>query len=282
MTALPADAHVHSEWSWDTGGHAHAPGRMALACERALAIGVPSIVFTEHVEYEQRWRSDVEDLMPHQRHLLDADGYVRPPAFDVNRYLAAVEECRARFPQLRILTGVELSEPHRHIAESHRLSAVVDRVNGSVHTLPTGGHDDRSEPNTMLRDTDPDEVVIRYLMEVVALAESAAAFATLTHIDYAARAWPADRGRFDARRFEGHFRAAMLALARSGRALELNTRRLEPWVPLWWAEEGGRAITFGRDAHEPSEVGAHFSAATAMAAAAGFAPGPEPHDFWTR
>ncbi|MFM2353577.1 MAG: hypothetical protein RLZZ608_983 [Actinomycetota bacterium] len=40
---LPADSHVHSEWSWDTGGpHSPAAGRMIATCERAVEIGLQS------------------------------------------------------------------------------------------------------------------------------------------------------------------------------------------------------------------------------------------------
>lgn len=57
----------------------------------------------------------------------------------------------------------------------------------------------------------------------------------------------------------------MRAIAESGRALEMNTRRLWPWVPQWWAEEGGREVTFGSDAHEAGTLAANFPEAMAMA-----------------
>jgi histidinol-phosphatase (PHP family) len=43
---LPADGHVHSEWSWD------APeGSMKRCCALALELGLPAIAFTEHIDY---------------------------------------------------------------------------------------------------------------------------------------------------------------------------------------------------------------------------------------
>jgi len=45
----------------------------------------------------------------------------------------------------------------------------------------------------------------------------------LAHIDYPLRSWPAEAGTFDISGFEGEFRHALRALARSGRALEINT-----------------------------------------------------------
>jgi hypothetical protein len=38
---LPADSHVHSQWSYDT----FCSTSMAAACERALELGVPAVAF---------------------------------------------------------------------------------------------------------------------------------------------------------------------------------------------------------------------------------------------
>jgi histidinol-phosphatase (PHP family) len=75
----------------------------------------------------------------------------------------------------------------------------------------------------------------------------------------------------------------MRALANSGRALELNVGGpIRPWIPQWWAEEGGQAITFGSDAHTPLGLAGNFFEAMALADHFGFAPGRQPEDFWTR
>ena len=48
---LPADSHVHSEFSWDTGGPtSSAAGTMDRTCARAVRIGLPAVVFTEHLD----------------------------------------------------------------------------------------------------------------------------------------------------------------------------------------------------------------------------------------
>lgn len=282
--SLPADAHVHTEWSWDTGGpDSAARGRMALTCERAVRIGLPAVIFTEHVDLEPAWRSTVDDLLPHQRALLDGDNHVRVPAFDVAGYLDSIAECRGRFPELRILTGIEFGQPHvRGAALAEVLDpGLFDRINGSLHTLADGP--DRCEPNTLYRTWEPDAVIESYLAEMVVMAGSPVRFETVTHLDYAVRAWPAETvGPFDPRRFEGGFRAALRAIADSGRALEMNTGRLWPWLPRWWAEEGGRTIAFGSDAHSPELVARNFPEAVEMVAALGFGPGENPEDPWRR
>ena len=102
----PPDNHVHTEWSWDA-----AAGSMEASCARALELGLPSIAFTEHVD-ATRWvlTDEAQSLMPPDR--VGVDGRFDPLTLDADGYLACVERCRDRFPDLRILTGVELGEPH--------------------------------------------------------------------------------------------------------------------------------------------------------------------------
>jgi histidinol-phosphatase (PHP family) len=281
---LPADAHVHSEFSWDAASAPGSAGSMRRTCERAVRIGLPVVIFTEHLDHEDRWLVDDGDMGDYASRYVDADGLVQIPPFDVDGYLASIDECRAAFPDLRIMTGVEFGQPHLWdtVAAPLLASGAIDRVNGSLHMLPwRDGF--RTEPVTLYRHRPPEEVVGEYLDELLRMIAGSDAFETLTHIDYAARAWPTlTAGPFDPRVFEERFRIALRALASSGRALELNTSRLWPWVPEWWAEEGGRAVSFGSDAHEAKDLARNFPEATAMAEAFGFRPGRTPEAFWTR
>ena len=283
--SLPADSHVHSEWSWDTGGpSSDARGRMRATCAQAMRIGLPALVFTEHLDIPRSWRADPDDLMPHQQQLLRREGLVDPVWLDLPGYLECVARCRRAFPDLTILTGVEFGQPH--LFEQEAASRVdlrsLDRVNGSLHTLAMGAPH-RAEPGTLFREHPADDVMWAYLSEAVAMANSSASFDVFTHLDYAVRLWPLrDAGPFDPRRFEEGFRAAMGAIASSGRALEMNTRRLWPWMPQWWAEEGGRRVAFGSDAHTPEVLAANFPEAVAMVEYFGFRPGSRPEDFWIR
>ncbi|WIB68732.1 PHP domain-containing protein [Curtobacterium sp. MCBD17_035] len=280
---LPGDGHVHSEWSWDSGSDPASPGRMVRTCEQAVRVGLPAIVFTEHLDLEDTWRVDDGDMGPYAGALVGDDGIVHLPSFDLDGYLESIDRCRSAFPGLRILTGVEFGQPHLwgEAAATVLDTGAIDRVNGSLHMLPFG--DDRTEPTTLYHHRPADEVIWAYLEEVPRMVAGSDAFAVFTHIDYAVRAWPtATAGPFDPRRFEEGFRAAMRAIAESGRALEMNTRRLWSWVPQWWSEEGGRAVTFGSDAHVPEAVAAHFPEAVLMVESFGFRAGSRPEDPWTR
>ncbi len=271
----PADGHVHSEWSWD------APlGSMEGACARAVEVGLPAIAFTEHLDHT-RWA--VETDCPHADPFLAAlatDGLLTPPPFDATGYLEAIERCRARFPGLRILSGLEMGEPHWHAAACARVLGAgrFDRVLGSLHCLPDG--DGFSEPPGLFTHRAADEIIRSYLAEVVRLVDGSDAFAVLAHIDYPIRYWPGPS--FDPKAFEGEFREALRATARSGRALEINTRLpLDATILGWWRDEGGAAVSFGSDAHQPDLVADGFREAAAMAEAHGFRPG-RPYEFWVR
>ncbi len=260
---------------------------MERSCVRAVELGLPAIAFTEHLDHTV-WTVDLDDVEGlNAGHpvaaLTSPDGRLTPPALDVAGYLTSIERCRGLFPELRILSGLELGEPHWHADAAQRVLAAgqFDRVLGALHCLPDG--DRFREPPGLYGRREPSEVVRRYLNEVAVLVSQSGAFSVLAHIDYPVRYWPDSRGPFDATAFEDEFRHALRATADSGKALEINTViPLHDTILRWWHEEGGDAVTFGSDAHDPSEVARHFREAAAMAEAHGFRPGRDPLDFWGR
>jgi histidinol-phosphatase (PHP family) len=278
--SLPCDSHVHSEWSWDA-----ALGDMEGTCARAAEIGLPAIAFTEHLDHTV-WRIAVDGpyVSAHLTAVAGPDALLTPPAFDPAGYLAAIEHCRDRFPQLAILSGLEMGEPHRHAEQCARVLAAgsFDRVLGSLHTLPDRGT--FAEPWGIYPHRDAPGVMREYLAGVAAMMSTSGMFSVLAHIDYPVRSWPAERaGPFDPTAFEEEFRHALRATAQSGRALEINTRvPLHATILTWWHEEGGDAITIGSDAHRPANVAHGLAEAAQMASAHGFRPGANPYDLWGR
>ena len=273
---LPADGHVHSEWSWDA-----ASGSMRRTCARAVELGLPAVAFTEHADYTP-WFVRPGELDDRLQRFVAPDSTVVAPELNLDGYRESLQRCRAEFPGLRIISGVELGEPHRHPEIVARLLAAgeFDRVLASVHALPLG--DRMAEPPNLFRESPPAEVIRDYLSEIDRLISASDAFAVLAHIDYPLRYWPTAAGPFDPNAFEDDFRRPLRTLAGSGRALEVNTAGpLLPEIVRWWRAEGGDAVTFGSDAHEPAELGRRFAEAAAMVEAHGFRPGRHPHDVWT-
>ncbi|WP_345636853.1 PHP domain-containing protein [Rugosimonospora acidiphila] len=274
---LPVDNHVHSQWSFDTDGQ----GSMAATCERALELGLPAVAFTEHVEWTD-WLAD--DAIAAGPLTLDWWEKIRP--LDVTGYLADIEQCRERYKPLRVLSGVEAGEPHLFGASIAGLLSTgpFDRVLGSLHALPHKDHLVGAEQLFYLLDDGEDEVMRRYFAELVRMIEGPGQFEVLAHLDYPRRYWPSGPAAYDEAVFEEEYRAVLRALATSGRVLEMNTKSPLASVSLlrWWREEGGRAVSFGSDAHRPWLVGGRFDLAVDIVEAAGFRAGEDPLDFWLR
>ncbi len=279
---LPADDHSHSEWSWDAS-----EGSMLGSCARASALGLPAIAFTEHVDVT-RWVAPepLRAQIAARGVAVGDDGAVTPPPLEVDDYLAAVARCRERYPDLVVLTGVELGEPHWFAEQTRPLleGGRFERVLASLHSVRLDGQPwmvDHLVGAHAPQGVEPADVLRRYLTEAAAMVtELPDEVQVLAHLDYPVRSW---RGRFDPAPFEAEFREVLAPLAASGRALEINTR-----VPLadrivgWWQELGGEAVSFGADAHLPADVGHGFAAAAAMATAHGYRRDRHPHGFWYR
>ena len=272
---LPADNHVHSQFSWDTGEAAS----MEQACRRAVEVGLPAVAFTEHVDFTEWGEADV----PPGGAQIGARRRVAP--VDVDGYLASIERCRDLFPELRILSGIEAGEPH-HFAGS--VAAVLrsgsfDRVLGSLHSIVH--HGELVYANDVFGSL-PAHVVVRdYFAELLRLVEGSDVFQVLAHCDYPRRYWPSRRnGAYREADFEEEYRTVFRALAASDRPLELNTASPLASATLmqWWHQEGGGAVSFGSDAHTPLRVGDKFEQAVDIVEAAGFRPGRDEYDFWRR
>jgi histidinol-phosphatase (PHP family) len=246
---------------------------MELSCERALEIGLPAIAFTEHADF----------VTIHEgQHSVDMAGYHQ-----------AIERCRARFKNLRILSGVELGEPHWFPEKTAAVlgAGKLDRVLGSIHCIRLDGREVdasqfRLEPNANQADA-----VRSYFQETLAMVESSEPFQALAHLDYPKRYWPQSLPPYREEDYEAELRAILVAAAHRGCVLEANTTRGDggeskfcPGLKVlrWWHEVGGEAISFGSDAHQPDKVAGGFELATQVVQAAGFKPSSDPTGLWRR
>jgi histidinol-phosphatase (PHP family) len=266
---------VHSEFSYDTRGGTS----METACRRAVELGLPAVAFTEHLDFPPGNPADPVSAAGLE---VEPRRWWRP--FDVEAYLTAVDECRRRFPSLRIVGGVESGEPHWF---SGSVSGVLandrlTRVLGSCHRVVHGGG--LRDVGSLFGALPADDVVRLYFGEVLRLAGSDAPFQVLAHVDFVRRYVPRADGPYEELAYEEEYREIFKALAGSGRVLELNTKTPLPQARVlrWWYEAGGSALSFGSDAHEAFVVGRDFRRAMAVAEAAGFRAGQQPYDFWRR
>lgn len=312
------DRHVHTQWSWDA-----AFGDMEATCAHAVALGLPALAFTEHADFNawlpcpaaadgaaaagsrkdpgpagrpahaNRWDWSPGRIPGHRWPVRMPVSPTRSGYLDISGYWEAIDRCRAAYPGLHIESGAELGEPNLFPDQVARLLAhrPLDRILGSMHCVAIDGElVDVSVPEVL----SPEHAASRfrrYLSATRELAESSAPFAILAHLDYAKRYWPHHDVPFDERDFEEEYRAVLAALARSGRALEVNSSRAMgpprgpcpgPLPLRWWHEVGGEAVSFGSDAHRPEDLAAGLSDAAAMAEAAGFRPAGDPLPLWLR
>jgi histidinol-phosphatase (PHP family) len=267
--APPSDFHVHTQFSWDAPN-----GDMEATCRRAVEIGVPAVAFTEHADFTGGGHRSF--------HTLDVDAYHRE-----------VERCRALFPDLRVLSGLELGQPNRFPADAAAVLAAgpIDRVLGSVHCVPWGDGLTDVSVEGMLAPERAAGTVRSYLAELLALVESGQPFEVLAHLDYPKRYWPHADLPYCEEDYEEEIRAVLQAAAARGSVLEVNTTRgAEPQRGLcpgptalgWWVEVGGRAVSLGSDAHDPDRIALGFELACDLIEAAGFRPNDDPVGYWLR
>jgi histidinol-phosphatase (PHP family) len=257
---------------------------MRDACVRAIELGLPGVTFTDHADLTTLVVSEEAAAWIQAIGGTVTGGIYQPPPLDVAGYLDCVDQCRSEFGRLRIRAGVELGDPHLHPqAAAALVGSGFDLVVGSVHSLRrAAGFADAAERFADLPDA---EVVREYLAEITAMIQTSGNFAVLAHINYAARHWPGRQGAYRSADFESEYRAALRALATSGRALEINT---SGWLPLdadllsWWRAEGGQAVSFGSDAHDPVSIGREFASAAVLARSAGFGPDGDGSAPWVR
>jgi histidinol-phosphatase (PHP family) len=263
---------------------------MEASCAKAVDLGLPAVAFTEHLDFTP-WYVPPDALHMFPRggaRYLDESSTFHAPAIDFEAYFESIERCRTMFPSLRILTGLEIGEPHWFPAQVAELvgSGRFERILGSLHSVRVEGQpraiDEWFHTDELSGDSEA-RAVRDYLAQAVAMIEADDAFEVFAHVDYLIRQIGTAGRSHDPRPHEAEYREMLTTLARSGRVLELNTRiPLDPLIVRWWHETGGPAVSFGSDAHTEANVGYGFAEAAAVAEAAGFRPGQDRFDFWRR
>jgi histidinol-phosphatase (PHP family) len=255
-----ADYHIHTHLC------RHAEGEPHEYVERAIALGMTEMGFSDHLPHIAGWRpaGDLPDDFGMGRH-------------DLDDYVALVQDLKREYARdVTILLGVEADYIEETLDEAAALldEYPFDYVIGSVHFVG----DRFSFDHPQLRDELPVYGIDRIYIEGLALVARAAAsgrFAIIGHLDlmktFGHR--PEDAGAVAAAAA-----SALRAIKRAGSALELNT--------AGWRKPVGEAypapdllaaaadldipLTLGSDAHRPDDVGADFTRATALACEAGY------------
>ncbi len=193
---------------------------------------------------------------------------------ELPRYLAAVETARKQFPELTIRLGLECDFlPGRESwIESLAAMADWDYLIGSVHYLPEGWEVDNPKYIGRYASGDVEAIWTEYWLAYEKCIRSKL-FDFVAHPDLPKKFGFRPAG--DLRRF---YEASIAALAETGLAFEINTaglrkdcRELYPsqeFVEMAFA--AGAPLLINSDAHDPAELGSHFSEAVDSARRAGY------------
>lgn len=223
---------------------------MAEAMSRGRELGI-GITITEHL--------DLDYPLP-EAFIFDIDAYFR-------EYMPYRSET--------VLLGVEMGMRPECIEENRRIANnyPFDYIIGSVHIVDA--IDIYSAE--FYRQRGKKEVYDQYFDAMVNCVESYDFIHALGHIDYIARyaRYPDTEVYYD--EFQERIDAVLKPLAERGKAIEINTRRLDSkdciktLVKLYrrFAELGGIYATVGSDAHKPQDIGRRLSVAMDIARESG-------------
>jgi histidinol-phosphatase (PHP family) len=108
-----------------------------------------------------------------------------------------------------------------------------------------------------------------YLKYMIECLKSHSFIDSLGHIDYISRYSPYEDKEIYYEEFAEHIDEVLKIIAQTGKALELNTRRLgskdaaESLIKIYkrFYDLGGRMITIGSDSHKKDSIGSHFDIA---------------------
>lgn len=259
-----SDCHSHSNCSLD--------GRspMEAMCERALELGLYYYTVSDHCECNRYEFDEKEYALGHET------GYRQV----VRKAWAEMEQCAQRFPGLRLCKGVELGQPLQNLpaAEDALDGRDYDFVIGSLHNV--SGEQDfyhlgKEEPCPERWDS----LFSQYFREISEMIQWGR-FDTLAHITYPLRYLSAPGQAPSFASHQEELDAVLSALARSDKALEMNTSRLlRPGAPKLpgleiftrYRELGGKLVTLGADAHCTEDLAQGIDLGMEILQEAGFA-----------
>lgn len=236
------DCHIHTQRC------GHAVGSVDDYVRAAVRNGLSAIAITEHL------------ALPVE---LDPDHHLSMPACDLDDYLVEVDLTRQRYPEISIVSGIEVDYlPGREDETRCAIAAARDRsdgvriVLGSVHFLGDWAFDSPHELEEWDR-RDVDTVWCEYF-DLWEKAASSGLFDVMAHPDL-----PKKFGHLPAFDTGPMYASAATVAARAGVLIEVSTAGLRrpcgelyPSPALLEAfSRAGVAATVGSDAHAPAEVG---------------------------
>ncbi|MDD2999073.1 MAG: histidinol-phosphatase HisJ family protein [Candidatus Riflebacteria bacterium] len=241
---------------------------MAEQIEKAIELGLEEICFTEHLDFDERERSQTKNLNNGPR-----SGFM-----DETDYWQQIASARRQFDQrIKIGYGVEAGQGHHAPQQAQALieAQPYDFVLASIHLM----HESGMTISVPWRDGLSEAETYPVYFDDLILLSGMDFFDVVAHCDIIKRFGTEKFGPFQAHKYEEKIRTAFANLIRRGKGIEINTSGLRqscqetmPNLTLlqWYREMGGEILTLGSDAHAPSSLAYGLEQGYALARAAGF------------
>lgn len=236
-----SDFHIHSNYSGDS----ETPAKMQA--EKALILGMESICFTDHHDYD----------MP----VIETDFTLDTPTY-INGIKALAEEFAGR---LDIRLGVELGlQPHLvEYLKDYTTTFPFDFIIGSQHLV------EGIDPYyPQLFEMYEEHVVYeKYFQNQIENARLHDCYDVFGHLDYVVRYGPNQNLYYSYKKYQDVIDELLKTLISKGKGIEINTGGLKyglghpnPHEDIIrrYIELGGEIITLGSDAHVPEHLGYQF------------------------
>lgn len=234
------DSHVHTKFSSDSRMNI----KDALNKSKELQIG---IILTEHFDVDFPKQGDM--------------------VFNIDEYFNDYEKYKSE----NFLLGIEIGMQPQCLKQNKMIveEYPFDFILGSIHAI---NGMDAFDPDTY-KEFEKRDIYEKYFKCMLDCIKCYDFIDGLSHIDYIARYSQYDDSEIYYNEFKDYIDPILKALAESGKALELNTRRLEGKearenllnIFKRFHELGGRNITVGSDSHTPLSIGKYFDYADEIA-----------------
>jgi len=236
------DTHLHSSFSTDSQTDP------ILIIEKAIALEMPTICFTDHCDLDYPGDPDLFQL-------------------DFANYFSTLTELKERYAsKINVLIGVEMGlQPHLKNRINSLLHAYsFDYVIGSTHIV---NGKDPAFPS-FYEQGSVHERLHEYFAAILSNLYACQNFDSCGHLDYAVRYCPQKDAHFQLEFLYETIDAILHYLIDHQKSLEINTggyrcglNRTNPGEPILkrYLALGGSQITIGSDAHTLPYLGADFA-----------------------
>ena len=261
---ITSDIHMHSSFSTDSDSP------MEAMIQGAIARGLNTICFTEHLDYEYP----------------STDGTV---LFEVDMadYEKKLFELKDKYKnKIEVLFGVEfgllphLAERYSSVARAHDFDFII----GSSHLIPAPWYKDNmlhGDPyeKEFWEGRTVEEICERYFRTIIDNTAAYKDFDTYAHMDYLIRYAPEKNKGYTYKKHADILDVALRTIIENNLALEINTAGYKyglgqpnPQADILarYLELGGETITIGADAHKPEHIAYDFKKAEELLKTLGF------------